>query len=408
MQTVVKHQCHSLGDKMNKLLEAKLYTVTDPYNTALTYHIYMNPSHVQLKALLHKTKAMRGISFGDSKTIALADGTKIDHISLGETLVDQLGFDSYDVDYGTDFFLLSEGNTQEFDSFNELFETINGIKIGIRNGDTSERLAAENTGFKRAIYGLRESEIQDMINLLIEDEIMEASLGRRLTAIATSIGLSLSTVLAPLASITRGENARSVVSNSERQSIVIDPETFERWMTEPSHDEVEYNSMIDQQKAEARAEESPYDINTMVQSEEFLLLSLTMWGEARSHGEEGMRAVGHVIMNRVAVNANMFGGDTVRGVVTKDRQFSCWNRNDPNYDRMLNIDDVVSASPDGQMWKLAQVIAVQILTGHSQDPTRGATMYHTNAISPVWADGDRNVEVARIANHIFYVDTRWT
>ena len=56
------------------------------------------------------------------------------------------------------------------------------------------------------------------------------------------------------------------------------------------------------------------------------LLAATTWAEARSEGEEGMRAVAHVIVNRVGPR---FGED-ISTVVLAPKQFSSWNLHDPN------------------------------------------------------------------------------
>lgn len=54
---------------------------------------------------------------------------------------------------------------------------------------------------------------------------------------------------------------------------------------------------------------------------EQLVLAQTMWGEARNDGIEGMRAVGHVIMNRIDSSQANFGSD-VESVAKKRKQFS--------------------------------------------------------------------------------------
>lgn len=130
-------------------------------------------------------------------------------------------------------------------------------------------------------------------------------------------------------------------------------------------------------------------------------LALTMWGEARSHGEAGMRAVGHVIMNRLQTNKRDFGND-VREVVRDRKQFSCWNSNDPNKKIMMNIGNLKPDSQDRRMWEIAQEVASEILTGQSKDPTHDSLFYHTSNIKPYWTKGV--APVAHIASHVFYQD----
>ena len=131
-----------------------------------------------------------------------------------------------------------------------------------------------------------------------------------------------------------------------------------------------------------------------------MILALTMWGEARSHGEEGMRAVGHVIKNRADSGKRMFGGDEIADVAMKNKQFSAWNENDPNREAMLNISNLKKGSPDHVAWEKAYQIAGEILSGKSNDPTKGALFYHTTGVKPYWAKTMK--PVTRYANHIFY------
>lgn len=154
------------------------------------------------------------------------------------------------------------------------------------------------------------------------------------------------------------------------------------------------------------------------------VLAQTIWGEARSHGREGMTAVGHVILNRAQAERPRLFGDGVEGVATKNKQFSCWNNGDPNRDRMqemVKLDDQIrrGISPDGtpfqdwyqnflqtgegreyKAWLEAKRIARSILAGRSADPTEGALFYHTTAVTPKWSK--RMTPSGQIANHIFY------
>lgn len=166
-----------------------------------------------------------------------------------------------------------------------------------------------------------------------------------------------------------------------------------------------------------------------IPSHEAQVLAQTIWGEARSHGEEGMRAVGHVILNRARAEKPRLFGDGVAGVAKKHNQrnvfqFSCWNPNDPNrrkMARMAELDQMIRAgeSPDGspfqewyedfirsgegqeyRAWLEAKRIARSILAGQDSDPTRGALFYHTTGVTPYWSK--KMTQIGRINNHIFY------
>jgi spore germination cell wall hydrolase CwlJ-like protein len=127
-------------------------------------------------------------------------------------------------------------------------------------------------------------------------------------------------------------------------------------------------------------------------------MALTMWGEARGEGEEGMRAVGHVIRNRW--EAKRYGA-YVTDTVSQAFQFSAWNPGDPNRAAMLAIDDLAEGSEGYRQWLEAKRLAAEILSGRSADPTGGALFYHTAAVRPDWSAG--MAPATRIGEHLFYV-----
>ncbi len=156
---------------------------------------------------------------------------------------------------------------------------------------------------------------------------------------------------------------------------------------------------------------------------DIMVLAQTMWGEARQEGKEGMLAVGNVIKNRAEENSRLFG-QGIRGVALKPKQFSCWNKNDPNRKRMLKIvelDKLIQQkkSPTGEQfeewfkkfqntgmfleykaWVVAKQLAEKIVNGQMTDPTKGATFYHTKQIKPSWASKMQKIHAS--GNHIFY------
>ena len=152
----------------------------------------------------------------------------------------------------------------------------------------------------------------------------------------------------------------------------------------------------------AAAPEAPAPAPEIVPAEEIDVvdahwMALTMWGEARNGGEEAMRAVGHVIDNRHRAGTH---GTYVTEAVSEAYQFSCWNKGDPNYAAMLNIDGLRPGSRDQLMWLAARRLADEILSGRSADPTGGALFYHTAAVSPRWSAGLMPDRV--IGGHLFF------
>ncbi len=137
----------------------------------------------------------------------------------------------------------------------------------------------------------------------------------------------------------------------------------------------------------------------VVNEDEVRLLAATVWGEARSEGEHGMRAVAHVMVNRIG---DRFGEDLATVILTP-KQFSVWNRGDPNRRLVLNlVRDPERYVTDAAQWEAAQRIAREVLSGESVDPTDGALFYHTRAVRPRWAR--YGVGRQTIGAHIFYAD----
>lgn len=121
-------------------------------------------------------------------------------------------------------------------------------------------------------------------------------------------------------------------------------------------------------------------------------LAKTIWGEARGEGLQGMQAVANVVMNRV--NAASWYGASIKDVVLKPYQFSCWNANDPNRAKIdrLSIEDLAASG--------ALNVARQVISGKLKDITGGATNYHATSVNPAWAA--KMTKTVQIGNHVFY------
>jgi len=127
------------------------------------------------------------------------------------------------------------------------------------------------------------------------------------------------------------------------------------------------------------------------------VLARTIWGEARGEGSAGMQAVACVILNRVQIakiKGRYWWGNTIVEVCQKPYQFSCWNKDDPNYRKLLSVDD------KDLHFATALRVARRALYGVLDDPTGKATHYHAAGISPHWAQNEKPVAV--IGKHIFY------
>lgn len=134
-------------------------------------------------------------------------------------------------------------------------------------------------------------------------------------------------------------------------------------------------------------------------------LARTIWGEARNQGRGGMIAVAWCIRNRVDMDLHNDGkpdwwGEGYAGVCRAPWQFSCWNRNDPNFAYLAGQKLI----PAGQYMDCREA-GLAVKDGHEPDPTGGATHYYNpKAVNrtPAWVKGA--TRTAQIGAHIFYKD----
>lgn len=127
------------------------------------------------------------------------------------------------------------------------------------------------------------------------------------------------------------------------------------------------------------------------------VLARTLWGEARGEGTPGMEAVAAVILNRVKVaeeRGRYWWGNNIIQVCQKPYQFSCWNRSDPNFKKLIAVDEA------DLYFATAMRVARRAVAGVLEDLTGGATHYHTRTISPYWSRDE--VPLTTIGAHVFY------
>ena len=121
----------------------------------------------------------------------------------------------------------------------------------------------------------------------------------------------------------------------------------------------------------------------------------TMWGEARGGGLAAMEDVGCVILRRVVIGGSW--GSSVAAVCQAPWQFSSWNENDPNRDKMRAV---TIADPS---FALAMHAAALGLAGKLVDRTGGADSYFAVGIpTPYWARDPRSHHTATIWRHTFW------
>ena len=128
------------------------------------------------------------------------------------------------------------------------------------------------------------------------------------------------------------------------------------------------------------------------------LLARAIYGEASDQGDEGMEAVGHVILNRV--KGKDWYGNTITDVILKDKQFTVFNdQESANYKRMMG------ATEDDEVYQQALQIAENLILGNLDDNTGGATHYYNpDYASPDWADSPLMTKLNKIGDHTFLLE----
>jgi N-acetylmuramoyl-L-alanine amidase len=124
------------------------------------------------------------------------------------------------------------------------------------------------------------------------------------------------------------------------------------------------------------------------------ILARTVWGEARGEVPDGRVGVVNVILNRIAKDKPSRFGATVEAVCRKKAQFSCWNPDDPNLQKLLAVTD---SDPD---YRDCLDVARDAVGGHLSDNTLGSDHYHAQGVHPSWADGRE--PAVTIGRHVFY------
>lgn len=101
-----------------------------------------------------------------------------------------------------------------------------------------------------------------------------------------------------------------------------------------------------------------------------VLIRCCLWAEARGESDLGMLGVLYVIAHRALKH-----GVSMGRVILQPWQFSSFNANDPNRDKMLD-----AWEHDVAGWARADSVANRYKALETSDPTEGATHYCTLAL----------------------------
>ena len=131
---------------------------------------------------------------------------------------------------------------------------------------------------------------------------------------------------------------------------------------------------------------------------DLMLLARMVFGEARNQPVEAMIGVAYTAVNRLRIGG--WYGTTLKEVLLKPWQYSCFNRGDPNREKLK---DPLKYE---RRETLARCLAVAhaVLNGLVKDPTNGATHYFSGNRKPRWA---RKMEgCGKIGDFRFYKESR--
>jgi N-acetylmuramoyl-L-alanine amidase len=137
--------------------------------------------------------------------------------------------------------------------------------------------------------------------------------------------------------------------------------------------------------------ETPSDVNSL----ELEVFAKTIYGEARGENYITQELIAWVIRNRKEKGG--WYGDSYSKVCLKPYQFSCWNRDDPNYKKLL--------APHGTAWETAKAIAAIVTVApESRNPIPDVLHYVDVSLKdnlPQWAQNMQKIKFPLAPNIIF-------
>jgi spore germination cell wall hydrolase CwlJ-like protein len=128
-----------------------------------------------------------------------------------------------------------------------------------------------------------------------------------------------------------------------------------------------------------------------INEEEVRCMALNLYWEARSEGDNGMLAVGWVVLNRMAYAKYP---NTVCEVISQ-------GGTTPPCEWSWRCDGRSDAPTEPTSWAQAQELARRLLQEPPADPTHGALWFHHESLKPAkWLQS--RAFTAHIGKHLFY------
>ena len=131
---------------------------------------------------------------------------------------------------------------------------------------------------------------------------------------------------------------------------------------------------------------------TAALNSDLLHLAKTIYGEARGESIETMLAVGWVIRNRLQAKHY---GSTYKDVVLQPKQFSCWNKDDPNY-------KVIKGTITGRVWEVCIGVAIVVMqSAEKHNPIPNVRHYYDKSMDsnpPYWVEDGEYMAIYGVNN----------
>lgn len=127
-----------------------------------------------------------------------------------------------------------------------------------------------------------------------------------------------------------------------------------------------------------------------------VLLARMIYGEARNCSKEEKIEIAYSAINRVN-DGKKWNGETLREVILKPWQYSCFNKNDVNYEKLK--------APEKKVFEDCLKVADGVLEGKYSELNLGQTHYfNPKSANPKWTDKMKKIGKIGNSKHEFYTE----
>lgn len=149
----------------------------------------------------------------------------------------------------------------------------------------------------------------------------------------------------------------------------------------------------------SKEENVDYKTDNFSKDSDDVLLARMLYGESRSCSEEEKIAVAYTAINR-ANDGKKWNGKNVKEAILKPWQYSCFNKNDANYEKLKD-----PMKDDAESFCECLKVANEVLQGKHSELNKGQTHYfNPGVVKPKWADEMYKIGKIKNSKHEFYIE----